>query len=226
MASPSSNDARYPTILTVPGLNGSGPSHWQTLWEQGRPDTVRVDLGMWHTPHRNSWVTKLDQAIRQADGPVVLAAHSLGCIAVAWWVALSPQLSDWPVVGALLVAPADVDDPEAPAEVKGFAHIPRIRLPFPSIVVASQDDPWVSLDRGRGFAADWGSEFIDAGALGHLNADSGLGAWSDGQELLDGVLLESFEVGGHGAAPLEARSLVTREVRRRTDDGRLERLVL
>jgi predicted alpha/beta hydrolase family esterase len=214
MASSSSNDALHPIVLTVPGLNGSGPCHWQTLWEQSRPDTVRVDLGMWHTPHRNSWVTKLDQAIRRAEAPVVLAAHSLGCIAVAWWAELSPQLPDWPVVGALLVAPADVDRAEAPSEIKGFAATPRLRLPFPSIVVASQDDPWITLDRARGLAADWGSQFVDAGARGHLNADSGLGSWHEGQELLDRVLLDSFEVGRHGGAPASTRTLVAREVRR------------
>ena len=217
MASSSSNDARCATVLTVPGLNGSGPDHWQTLWEQTRPDAVRVELGMWHTPHRNSWVTKLDQAIRRAGAPVVLAAHSLGCVAVAWWAELSPQLPDWPVVGALLVAPADVDRAAAPSEIKGFAPIPRLRLPFPSIVVASQDDPWVKLDGARGLAADWGSHFVDAGARGHLNADSGLGVWREGQELLDHVLLDSFETGRHGGGHASTRSLVASEVRRRHD---------
>lgn len=47
------NDA--PIVLTVPGLGGSGPSHWQTLWEEARLDTRRVELGMWQTPHRNAW---------------------------------------------------------------------------------------------------------------------------------------------------------------------------
>jgi len=88
-----------PTVLTVPGLNGSGPAHWQTLWERDRPSVVRAELGMWNTPHRNSWVTRLDQAIRQAEAPVVLAAHSLGCIAVAWWAALSPQPYGWRAAG-------------------------------------------------------------------------------------------------------------------------------
>src|ERR1700744_378609 len=95
-----------PTVLTVPGLNGSGPSHWQTLWEEARPDTLRVELGMWSMPHRNAWVTRLDQAIPAAQAPVVLAAHSLGCLAVAWWAELSGQPYGWPVAGALLVAPA------------------------------------------------------------------------------------------------------------------------
>ncbi|MFV0622440.1 RBBP9/YdeN family alpha/beta hydrolase [Sphingomonas sp. ac-8] len=210
MASSSSNDAMVPTVLTVPGLNGSGPAHWQTLWEQTRPDTTRVDLCMWHTPHRNSWVTKLDQAIRRAQAPVVLVAHSLGCVAVAWWAALSPQLPDGPVIGALLVAPADVDRSDAPAEIKGFAPMPRLRLPFPSLVVASTDDPWMRHDRARSLAADWGSHFVDAGARGHLNADSGLGAWREGQELLDRVLLAGFDAAPRG----DTRSLVAREARR------------
>ena len=78
-------DGTLPTILTVPGLGGSGPSHWQTLWEKARPDTHRVELGLWDAPHRNAWVTQIDQAVRQAQAPVIFAAHSLGCLAVAWW---------------------------------------------------------------------------------------------------------------------------------------------
>lgn len=86
----SSSIARPPTVLTVPGLGNSGPAHWQTLWEQGRLDTHRVDLGMWDTPHRNAWVTKLDQAISSAQAPVILVGHSLGCQAIAWHPRLCP----------------------------------------------------------------------------------------------------------------------------------------
>ena len=129
MGSFASYEARKPTVLTVPGLGGSGRSHWQSLWEEARPDTIRVELGMWSTPHRNAWVTRLDQAIRQAQAPVILAAHSLGCLAVAWWAELSPQPYGWPVAGAL--APADVDRADAPEALKGFAPSPRTPLPFP-----------------------------------------------------------------------------------------------
>ena len=86
---------RLQAVVTqiVPGLGGSGPTHWQSLWEAARDDTVRADLGLWDKPHRNSWVTKLDQAIRTAQAPVVLVGHSLGCLAIAWWAALSPSLA-------------------------------------------------------------------------------------------------------------------------------------
>ncbi len=198
----------HPTVLTVPGLGGSGPAHWQSLWERDRPDTARVELGMWNTPHRNSWVTKLDQAIRAARTPVILAAHSLGCIAVAWWASLSPQPYGWPVAGALLVAPADVDRRHVPDELAGFAPAPRAPLPFPSIVVGSTDDPWISIDRAHSMAADWGSHFVNAGERGHLNAVSGLGHWPEGQELLDRIIL----AGGNGVPPSpgDARAILAR----------------
>ena len=173
-----------PTILTVPGLDGSGPGHWQTRWEAQRVDTVRAELGVWNSPHRNTWVTKLDQAIASARAPVVLAAHSLGCLAVAWWAHLAGQPYGWPVIGALLVAPADVERAVGRPEVAGFAPHPRVILPFPSLVVASSDDPWTHVDRAHSLAASWGAEFLDIGARGHINADSDLGDWHEGQALL------------------------------------------
>lgn len=180
--------ATHPTVLTVPGLNGSGPTHWQTLWERSRGDTVRAELGMWNTPHRNSWVTRLDQAIRAARAPVVLVGHSLGCLAIAWWAALSPQPFGWPVAGALMVAPADVDRADLHPALADFAPSPRIMLPFPSMLVASRDDPWIGFDAARRLADLWGSHLIDVGEQGHVNAASGLGAWSEGQELLERLI--------------------------------------
>lgn len=198
-----------PTVLTVPGLGGSGPAHWQTLWEQARPNTLRVDLGMWNTPHRNTWVTKLDQAIRAVEAPVILAAHSLGCLAVAWWAELTRQPYGWPVAGALLVAPADVERRDAPGELTAFAPTPKVLLPFPSMVVASRDDPWITIERALSLAIGWGSEFIDIGAQGHLNAASGLGCWSEGQALLDRVVSAAADRHGRPPAHRDARPMLT-----------------
>ena len=198
-----------PTILTVPGLGSSGPAHWQSLWEKSRPDTFRVELGMWDRPHRNSWVTKLDQAISSARAPVILVAHSLGCIAVAWWATMSPQPYGWPVAGALLVAPADVDRAHVADELAPFAPAPKQPLPFPSIVVASGDDPWIDLDRAHSLAVDWGSHFVDVGPHGHINAASGLGRWPEGQELLDRVLTAAGGPYGEVRSPGDARAILS-----------------
>lgn len=209
MASYQADFHGHAAVLTIPGLNGSGPSHWQSLWEDSRVDTTRVDLGMWTMPHRNAWVTKIDQAVRVAKAPIILAAHSLGCLAVAWWAQLSPQPYGWPVAGALLVAPADVDRPDARDELRGFAPAPRTALPFPSILVASSDDPWIDIDRAHSLAVEWGSHFIDAGPQGHLNAASGVGWWPEGQELLERVIAASGAAHGRSLAPGDARAILS-----------------
>ena len=181
-------DARQPVVLTIPGLNNSGSGHWQTCWEDMRGDCQRVDLGSWASSTRNSWVTRLDAAIREVDGPIILAAHSLGCLAVAWWGALQSQAYGWPVTGALLVAPPDCDRMETPETIGGFGPTPRAQLPFPSIVVASRDDPHIFFERAHSISKNWGSSFVDAGRCGHINADSMLGDWTFGQALLEGLI--------------------------------------
>ena len=204
---------RRPLILTIPGLGGSGPGHWQSVWEQTRGDTVRVDLGMWDTPHRNAWVTKLDQAIRTADAPIILAAHSLGCLAVAWWAELAGQPWGWPVAGAMLVAPPDVDRTAACEAIRGFSPTPRTLLPFPSIVVASDEDPYATVQRSFDMAREWGSHFIDIGAHGHINAESDLSAWREGQALLERLIGAAEGPMAHGGSLAEAQAMVTGEAR-------------
>lgn len=173
-----------PMILTVPGLLNSGPGHWQTIWEAELPNCRRVELGSWSRPHRNSWVSNLNDAIARVDGPVILAAHSLGCHAVAWWAALECEQWNEKIVGALMVAPPEVDVAMHDTRLLGFAPAPKALLPFPSIVVASRDDPYILFERARLLAQFWGSQFADAGQIGHINADSGLGEWHFGQFLL------------------------------------------
>ncbi|NWK94743.1 esterase [Sphingobium lactosutens] len=190
----STSRTRQPVVLTVPGLNNSGPGHWQSRWEQSRGDCQRVELGRWSSPNRNAWVTRLDAAIREIDGPVILAAHSLGCITVAWWGALQSQAYGWPVIGALLVAPPDCDRVETPDTIGNFGPVPRSQLPFPSILVASRDDPYIFFERAHSMGKYWGSQFIDAGHCGHINAESQLGDWQFGQELLE-RLIEGSDAG-------------------------------
>ncbi len=173
-----------PLILIVPGLANSGPDHWQSAWERQRSDCVRVELGMWDRPHRNTWVNKLNLAIHRANRPVVLVAHSLGCHAVAWWAHYEQPEKGGAVLGALLVAPPDVDSVAPDHPIATFAPTPEVLLPFETIVVASHDDHYIPYQRARDLAQMWGAQFADAGQVGHINADSGLGDWPFGQFLL------------------------------------------
>ncbi|MBT0961206.1 RBBP9/YdeN family alpha/beta hydrolase [Denitromonas iodatirespirans] len=170
------------TCLVIPGLGGSGPTHWQSHWARALPQVRRVVQDDWDAPQRKAWVATLAAAVDSCRDDVVLIAHSLGCALVAHWA----RQHGGRVRGALLVAPADVDSPaHTPAEVRGFAPMPLRPLPFASIVVASRNDPYVPMARARQFADCWGSRFEDIGDAGHINADAGLGNWPDGLALLD-----------------------------------------
>jgi predicted alpha/beta hydrolase family esterase len=177
-----------PLCLLVPGLNNSGAGHWQTEWERERHDCLRVQLGLWDDPIRNVWMSRIDQAVAAAQGPVVLVAHSLGCQAVLWWASLLGEGVCANVVGALLVAPPDVERPDADPRLLRFAPTPRGLMPFPTIVAASSNDPWCTLDHAEEIAAGLAADFVRFDDAGHLNAESGLGAWREGQELLERLL--------------------------------------
>jgi predicted alpha/beta hydrolase family esterase len=170
------------TVLILPGLFNSGKGHWQSLWEAHLPNVHRVRQRDWDNPVRSEWVAALDAVIRQTEGLIVLAAHSLGCALTAWWGAERFDTAHAArVKGALLVAPPDVERTDFPQFASGFAPMPRERLPFASIVAASSDDPWCALQRAKSWAADWGARFHDIGARGHINSESGLNIWPQGQ---------------------------------------------
>ncbi|HKP15233.1 MAG TPA: alpha/beta hydrolase [Gemmatimonadaceae bacterium] len=172
------------TALILPGLSNSGPQHWQTLWEREDQSCRRVMQAEWETPRCADWVATLDAAVVHSADPVVLVAHSSSCALVAHWARDASRDSLARVRGALLVAPSDPEAPSYPEGPTGFAPMPMARLPFPSIVVASRDDQYVTIERAREYAAAWGSELTDLGDAGHINASSGLGTWAVGYGLL------------------------------------------
>lgn len=168
-------------MLTVPGLWNSGPLHWQTHWEKSHPGWRRVEQENWDRPEPGAWIQNLDAAIRTSSRMPLLAAHSLGCTLVARW---AEERGGSGVAGALLVAPSDVEAPGYPEEGRGFAAMPRTKLPFPSVVVVSTDDEYVTVARAEEFATWWGSRVINIGPAGHINGASGHGPWPEGEQLL------------------------------------------
>jgi predicted alpha/beta hydrolase family esterase len=173
------------TVLVLPGYGDSGPGHWQTMWER-RHGYTRVVQDDWERPELDAWKRRLSRACDRVGGSVVLVAHSLGCVLVAHVAAdrCAERIS-----GALLVAPPDVEEiRHLLPEVASFAPMPMRRLPFPSIVVASRNDPYAEPARVREFAEAWGARLVDVGEAGHINADSNLGDWCEGHRLLEELL--------------------------------------
>lgn len=166
------------TFVIVPGIDGSGPDHWQTRWQSDLP-AVQIQPSSWAEPDLDDWLRAVDRAVARV-GSVVLVAHSLGCLAGAAWLLDHPGR----VAGAFLVAPPDPDGAQFPTAAPTFARAYPGPLPRPTLVVASTNDPYSSLAATRRQAATWGAGLVVTGDHGHLNADSDLGNWDYGRGLL------------------------------------------
>ena len=171
-------------VLIIPGIGNSGPEHWQSRWQTHQPQCRRVEQRDWDHPVALEWQAALEQAVAESGPDTVLVAHSLGCLLVANWAAVSQHK----VRAALLVAAPDPTGPAFPTEAVGFAPVAMQPLPFASIVVSSDDDPYSSPDFAKNCADAWGSQLVTVGAAGHINADSGLGDWPEGFELLQSLI--------------------------------------
>ncbi|HXB93651.1 MAG TPA: alpha/beta fold hydrolase [Puia sp.] len=175
----------FPTYCFIlPGLYNSGPQHWQTLWEELHGFT-RIHQREWDYPDKDDWIHTINEVIAPFPaGQTILIGHSLACITIAHWALRYGRH----IKGAFLVAPSDVEAPSFPPGTTGFCPIPIDPLPFPSILVASSNDKYISLQRAELFAKKWGSRFVLAGSHGHINSSSGLGQWDEGYRLLQTLL--------------------------------------
>jgi predicted alpha/beta hydrolase family esterase len=164
-------------LLIIPGLGGSGPDHWQTRWEQKLSTARRVEQRDWDRPQREDWVAAIAAAIGEATRPVVLIAHSLGAIAAIH----ASRDTAAGIKGAFLVAAPSEERLAEVADVDpAFRPYAREKLPFASTLIASRDDPFSDFAHSEALARDWGAKLIDAGASGHINAESGHGPWPEG----------------------------------------------
>lgn len=165
----------------IPGLGNSGPLHWQTWFEETLPNCTRIMQQEWDAPDCKDWLSHIDAALEGHDPEnIVLIGHSLGCVTIAHW-ALQNSVR---IKGALLVAPSDIEAPVYTFHATGFTPIPLNKIGFPTIVAASSNDEWVSMERAAFFAQCWGSKLVNIGEAGHINAASGYYQWQQGLELL------------------------------------------
>lgn len=172
--------SRETVIVIVPGWRDSGKGHWQSLWAESLPQAVRVQQDDWISPLRKAWVRSISETILAQNAPVVIAAHSLGCIATTH---LPPEVHSR-IQGALLVAPAN---PERLNVLADFAPVSRAPLPYRSIVVASSNDPYCPAPTAQAYAHAWGSELICLDNAGHINVEAGFGEWNQGLQLLESL---------------------------------------
>ncbi|KVM83917.1 RBBP9/YdeN family alpha/beta hydrolase [Burkholderia stagnalis] len=188
--------AKTPTILIVPGLRDHVDDHWQTHLERRLPNARSVAPLERDKLSRAARVAALDAALAAIDGPVILVAHSAGVMITVHWARQATRA----IQGALLATPADLDEPMPDGyptmealDAHGWTPVPTQRLPFPSLVAASRNDPLARFERVEALAAGWGSRLVDLGEVGHLNPASGYGEWPGAAALI----AELLAPGGH-----------------------------
>ena len=168
----------------LPGLNNSGPEHWQTHWENDHGFT-RIQQQDWDNPVAETWLQTIESTLSAYPAHnIVLIGHSLACCTIVKWA----QQYGHTIKAAFLVGPSDTEAPSYPPGTTGFTPMPLFRLPFPCTVVASSNDDFVSMDRATYFATAWGARLVNAGPLGHINSLSGIGNWSQGYTLLQQLI--------------------------------------
>lgn|SRR3989338_962333 len=179
----------HSTVLILPGWQDSGPQHWQSLWLTKYPNAIKVVQKDWMYPKKEEWVKILHEYIEKYGAKdIILVGHSLACATIAYWSNGYFSKTSAKIKGALFVSPSDMDAPDFPKEIQGFSPMPLARLNFETIVVASEDDPYVTMERAKYFADSWGAELVNIGRHGHINTDSGFGEWPEGESLLQKLM--------------------------------------
>lgn len=173
-------------FIIVPGINGSGPDHWQSRWQAAMPAAaVRIEPASLDQPDLQDWIDALERAVAAAPRPPVLVCHSLGCLLYLHWRARSARA----IRAVVLVAVPDPQGPAFPAGAARFADLPEVNLrDVPVLAIASTDDPYDLLGRGAAWVKARGARLRDLGPRGHLNAASGLGDWPEGWALVTELL--------------------------------------
>ena len=175
------------TTVFVAGYGNSTEGHWQNSWSKLVKNSHWVEQGDWGNPNCVDWVDALNAVIESIDGPILLVSHSLGGSTIVEWSKKFSANSE-KIVGAFMVAVPDVQSADLPKAIIGYQAPPLDKLPFPSILLASTNDPYSTLEQTKYFANLWGSSITVVGDLKHINAGSGLGEWSDGLNMLNTFL--------------------------------------
>lgn len=187
-------------LLIVPGLGDSGKEHWQNYWLHQFENSKKVIQNDWNNPILEDWLYNLSNLIDSIDSKIIIVAHSLAASLVAHWSKKNPTNK---IAGALIVAPADVDSPlHTPEETRNFSPIPLSKLEYPSVVVTSANDPYISVERAAFLANQWGSTFINVGQKGHINSESQLGNWEEGQEILTSLIKQIEQNNNYKTNPI------------------------
>lgn len=163
---------RFSVITT-----GHGPARaLSALFDSPLRSDAHLDYSIDTPRQRSLWAAKLDAAILHAERPVLLVANGASCFAATWWARLSPRDYIARVAGALLIDPIAGE-----ADAALFAS-PKIRLPFPSLLLSGETPDAAVSERVQALAAGWGSAVGGLPQLPHARRSGS--HWQGARELV------------------------------------------
>ncbi|WOT04374.1 RBBP9/YdeN family alpha/beta hydrolase [Shewanella youngdeokensis] len=174
-------------IVFVAGYGNSTKGHWQHSWSQKVSDSYNsywVEQADWDNPNCADWIDALNVLVQSLQGPILLVSHSLGGSTIVEWSHKYAATGAANVLGAFMVAVPDVNSEHFPKAITGYGDAPSVKLPFPSLMLASTNDPYATLASTQKMVKQWGCRLTVMGELKHINAESNLGLWPEGYQLL------------------------------------------
>ena len=173
------------STIFVAGYGNSESEHWHRLWFDKTPNAYWVEQDDWNHPNKDKWIDKLEKTLLHIDTPILFIAHSIGCHTVVQWV--KKYYKNQNIIAAMFVAPPDTTREDFPKEIVGFKHVAKEKLPFKSVCIISDNDPYATTKSSQNLANSWGSEALHVGAKGHINLASNLGEWEEGKNILEKI---------------------------------------
>ncbi len=174
--------------LIVPGVGGSEYHHWQSWLQRGLMQCSRVEQKDWKHPVLAKWVEAFVKTIQSIEDDVEVVAHSFGCLTSVAALAQHPSFAT-KIKKLILVAPAN------PARFgeQGFAqdsqqnysaYFHALKLQVPTMMLISENDPWLSFKDAHALAKSWNIQPINLGQVGHVNVASGFGPFPEIKQYL------------------------------------------
>jgi uncharacterized protein len=162
------------SFLILHGWQGSGPGHWQTWLAQrlhGNGQHVAYpDLPDADDPRLDTWLASLEGEMRALPGEPIVLCHSLSCLLWLHHVERGGTQAE----RLLLVAP-----PGEQPELVEFFPPPFPELTGEARMVCSDDDPYCPDGAAHLYGRRLGIPIDLLRGAGHINADSGYGAWPE-----------------------------------------------
>ncbi|OTG81589.1 alpha/beta hydrolase [Acinetobacter sp. ANC 4648] len=169
--------------IIVPGVGGSDYDHWQSWLQRQLMSCSRVQQQDWNLPILSHWIANFVSTISKVEAPIQIVAHSFGCLTSVAALNQYPEIAS-KIKKLILVAPANPsrfgENGFARDSIGNYAqYFHQLKINVPTELLISENDPWLNFEDAQTLAKSWKIKPSNLGRVGHINVDSGFGAFPE-----------------------------------------------